>query len=339
MIRDIWLADQDKSFIVGASLLGCSCTRILATSNNNISSIETKTKQAYVYLVASSPLSLLKRFTQATYAISSCAHAAMTDPPPRPPILNNYAALVSTLSSFLTVSIHTLLYERALYPANSFISARAYRFPVRQSRHPKVCEWINDAVSAVEKEIAAGRVERVSFVVYDIGGKHEDSRDSNGAKDAKVVERWVFDIGSWPIVSSDDRLVEFDDDDGKGKESEPEKAGVQEASEEAKAKIRMVDIEEQLRGTIRKLGHTAEKMPKLPEECTYTLVVELRDEAEPPLGHPQPWIPSEPSLQATKDKDTGNTKRGAAVGGAKSIPVRVVESGAFVLETWVEQAK
>lgn len=264
---------------------------------------------------------------------------AMIDPPPRPAILNNYAALVSTLSSFLTVSIHTLLYERGLYPASSFISARAYRFPVRQSRHPEVCEWINDAVSACEKEIAAGRVERVSFVIYDIGGNQNDKGESKGGKDAKVVERWVFDIGSWPVVSSDDRLVEFEEDGGRGKEIEAEKAHIYEADEEAKSKIRMVDIEEQLRGTIRKLGHTAERMPKLPEECTYTLAVELRDEAEPPIGHPQPWVPSEPSLQTTKDKGTGKSKRGPAVGGAKSIPVRVVESGAFVLETWVEEAK
>lgn len=265
----------------------------------------------------------------------------MTDPPLRPPILNNYAALVSTLSSFLTVSIHTLLYERALYPANSFISARAYRFPVRQSRHPKVCEWINDAVSAVEKEIAAGRAERVSFVIYDIGGRQEDGQESKGEKDAKVVERWVFDIGSWPIVSPDDRLVEFADNDAddNGGDIDAAKAQIHEANEALKRNIEMVDIEEQLRGTIRKLGHTAEKMPKLPDECTYTLMVELRDEAEPPIGHPQPWIPSEPSLQTTKDKDTGKAKRGEAVGGAKSIPVRFVESGAFMLETWVEEAK
>lgn len=266
----------------------------------------------------------------------------MTDPPPRPPILNNYAALVSTLSSFLTVSIHTLLYERALYPANSFISARAYRFPVRQSRHPKVCEWINDAISAVEKEIAAGRVERVSFVIYDIGGQQEEGLESKGRKDAKVVERWVFDIGSWPIVSPDDRLLEFadgDDEDNGGEDMTAAKAQIHEENEALKRKIEMVDIEEQLRGTIRKLGHTAEKMPKLPDECTYTIVVELRNEAEPPIGHPQPWIPSEPSLQTTKEKDTGKAKPGSAVGGAKSIPVRFVESGAFMLETWVEEAK
>ena len=263
----------------------------------------------------------------------------MTDPPPRPAILNNYAALVSTLSSFLTVSIHTLLYERGLYPANSFITARAYRFPVRQSRHPKVCEWINDAVSACEKEIAAGRVERVSFVVYDIGDQQSENEGIKGAKVAKVVERWVFDIGAWPVVSPADRLVEFDEDDGQAKDVAADKAHIHAADEDEKLKIRIVDIEEQLRGTIRKLGHTAEKMPKLPAECTYTLVVELRDETEPPIGHPQPWIPSEPALQTTRDKETGKAKKGPAVGGAKSIPVRVVESGAFTLETWVEEAK
>lgn len=70
-----------------------------------------------------------------------------------PPPLNTYASLVSTFASFLTVAIHTILYERSIYPEASFLSARKYNFPVRQNRHPKVCSWINDAVAAVEAEL------------------------------------------------------------------------------------------------------------------------------------------------------------------------------------------
>ncbi|KFY47458.1 hypothetical protein V495_01943 [Pseudogymnoascus sp. VKM F-4514 (FW-929)] len=253
-------------------------------------------------------------------------------PPPPVPILNTYTSLLRTLSSFLTVAIHTLLYERALYPATSFISARAYNYPVRQSRHPKVCEWVSDAVAAVEKEMAEGRVDKISFVVYDVADRTQ----------AVVQERWVFDVGAWPVVARTDRFVEFEDPpSGKGKGIEQpvrEDDGEKESTAGEEVKIHIVDIEEQLRATIRRLAYTAEKMPKLPEGCTYTIIVELRDDATPPIGHPQPWVPSPPALQKTVDKETETTTEGPALRGPRATPIRSVDSGAFVLETWVEQA-
>lgn len=69
------------------------------------------------------------------------------------PVLDTYRAVVSAFSDFLTVAIHTILFERDIYPKNSFLRARKYNYPVRQSRHPKVCQWIQDAVAAVEVEM------------------------------------------------------------------------------------------------------------------------------------------------------------------------------------------
>lgn len=77
------------------------------------------------------------------------------------PNLNTYAAILAAFSDFLTVSIHTILFERALYPRESFLRARKFNYPVRQSRHPGVCKWIQDAVKAVEVEMA-----KVSFPPY-----------------------------------------------------------------------------------------------------------------------------------------------------------------------------
>lgn len=69
------------------------------------------------------------------------------------PVLDNYQAVVSAFSEFLIVAIHSILYERNLYPQTSFIKARKYNYPVRQSRHPKLCKWIMDAVASVEVEM------------------------------------------------------------------------------------------------------------------------------------------------------------------------------------------
>ena len=74
------------------------------------------------------------------------------------PVLDTYQSVVSAFSEFLTVTIHTILYERNIYPQASFISARKYNYPVKQSRHPKVCMWIQDAVAAVEVEMLKVRL-------------------------------------------------------------------------------------------------------------------------------------------------------------------------------------
>ncbi len=69
------------------------------------------------------------------------------------PVLDTDQAVVFAYCDFLTVAIHTILSERNLYPPTSFIKARKYNYPVRQSRHPKLCKWIQDAVAAVEFEM------------------------------------------------------------------------------------------------------------------------------------------------------------------------------------------
>ena len=72
---------------------------------------------------------------------------------PSTQVLDSYQVLVSAFCEFLTVAIHTILYERDIYPRASFLNARKYNCPVRQNRHPQVCKWIQDAVAAVEGEL------------------------------------------------------------------------------------------------------------------------------------------------------------------------------------------
>lgn len=69
-------------------------------------------------------------------------------------VISSYPDLLSTLTDFLTVCIHTILYHRNIYPPELYIKARKYSFPVYQSRHERVCKWIADAVGAVAGEIA-----------------------------------------------------------------------------------------------------------------------------------------------------------------------------------------
>jgi mitotic spindle assembly checkpoint protein MAD2B len=173
--------------------------------------------------------------------------------------LANALSLHQTLTDFITVAIHTILYARALYPLSAFISTRKYNLPVRQCRHPAVCEWINSSVSHIEPLLKAGTVKRIVVVIYN--------------RDAEVMERFLFDVERFPVVEVREQLTDFEGRD------DAERVGVSRS-----------DVEEQLRATIRRLAYTGEKLSPLPEGCTYTIAVELRDKADPPIGVHYPYL-------------------------------------------------
>ncbi len=183
--------------------------------------------------------------------------------PPTQNVLDTYQALLTTFSDFLIVAIHTILYERAIYPPNTFISARKYNFPVRQNRHPKVCKWITDAVAAVEAEMRKGTVSRVAVVIY--------------SPNAKPLERFMFDVSSFPEVPPGETLTKFE-------EVEEEGASLGPVQKDKTLKVILVDIEEQLRATMRKLAYCGSKLGPLPEGCSYTVALELKERKHPPIG-------------------------------------------------------
>ena len=208
-------------------------------------------------------------------------------------------ALVTSFTDFLTVAIHTILYERAIYPQTSFLSARKYNFAVRQNRHPKVCEWINDAVAAIETELLKGTVERVAIVIYD--------------KTNTPLERFMFDVSRFPSVPTSEVDMPLE-----AAEVEGDMTPV----------LPLVDMEEQFRATMSKLSGCGSTLKSLPAGCTYTVAIELKGDGEPPIGHPQSWIPAEAKAQNGRSDQAVST----------TVPVRAVAAGNMIFETWIEQS-
>ncbi|KAF4549205.1 HORMA domain-containing protein [Elsinoe fawcettii] len=223
-----------------------------------------------------------------------------------------YNHLISAFTTFLTVSIHTILYERAIYPTNSFITARKYNYPVRQNRHPRVCKWITDAVAAVETELLKCVVDRVAVVIY-------DTQD-------RPLERFMFDVSRFPVVPAAEHNTPLERTNEKG-----EKVAV----------LPTGDLEEQFRATMSRLSGCGTRLKKIPEGCTFTVAVELKDDKEPPIGHPQAWIPAQPRLQRTLRQDAGSEgeESGQDLGGTKTTPVRSVSAGDMMFEVWIEEGK
>ncbi|KAL8781859.1 MAG: hypothetical protein Q9213_005800 [Squamulea squamosa] len=226
------------------------------------------------------------------------------------PVLDNYHAVVSAFSDFLTVAIHTILYERNIYPRTSFMAARKFNCPVRQSRHPKVCKWIQDAVAAVEVEMLKCTLSSISLVIH------------APPPSSAPLERFLFSTTAFPSVPSSEVLTPFTNN--------PPPA---------------TDLPEQFRATMSRLSTLSSALRPLPPDCSFTLVTELRDDADihPPLGPDTPWVAAEPRLQKQRKRDDSEvrpgTTKGKDLGGVRTTPVRNIESGAFVMEMWVEEGR
>lgn len=209
-----------------------------------------------------------------------------------------YRAFIASFTDFLTVAIHTILYERDIYPKTSFLSARKYNFAVRQNRHPKVCEWINDAVDAAENELLKCSVDRIAVVIY--------------TKDNQPVERFMFDVSRFPVVPYAELDVPLERFDTKGTKE---------------VILPMVDLEEHFRATMSRLSSCGSALRSLPKGCTFTVAIELRKDGQAPVGHPQPWVPAQ--AQASSDAEAVNSNR--------TTPIRSVKAGSMVFESWIEE--
>ena len=103
----------------------------------------------------------------------------MAAPPPKHIILSTFTSLIQTFTEFLIISIHTILYSRAIYPPDTFIATRKYNYVVQQNRHPKVCAWIENACLAVQAQLLKGVVRHIVVIIY-----------RQDAEDVEVMERW-----------------------------------------------------------------------------------------------------------------------------------------------------
>lgn len=252
-----------------------------------------------------------------------------------------YLEALSAFTTFLTAYTHTLLYLRSLYPRPSFANSRFHNASVWQSRHPLVCEWINDAVAAVREELLLGSVARIGIVIFSLP-------ENKATGSAKIMERYMFDTSRFPRVERSERNVEIEWESSPEEEEEPRKKG-----RERELDVDVdVNLSEQFRAAFMALATRTTMLEPLPENCSFNICMELRDEADvdPPIRHPQPWIPVQPSLQKTGRKATIRDEEdeeerekgideGEDLGGVKVTPVRSVEAGVFRFETWIEEGK
>ena len=101
-----------------------------------------------------------------------------------------------------------------------------------------------------------GTVEKVAVVIF--------------SPSSQPLERFMFDVSKFPVVPVSEVLIPFD-------VASPSDATARSATS-------LVDLEEQFRAVLKKLSYCGSTLGKLPENCSFTVCIELRDQANPPIG-------------------------------------------------------
>lgn len=256
--------------------------------------------------------------------------APVSAPKPMP---NNQSALAASFTNFLTVSIHQILFLRSVYPRASFLPVRAYNYPVRQSRHPKVCDYINDASIAVGTEILKGTITAVSIIISSL-------------RTNQPLERYAFDLSGFPRVATGEVNTTFEE-----RKEDSSKPGAERGPASP-----AVDLEAQFRACLARLASACARLTPLPrdDEFSFTVCIEVYEDALPPAGttpEEQTWIVAEPekvhlrsctapySVSKLRNGEPQEPPPKVSNGRAKTVPVRRVEAGELRLEFWVEEAR
>jgi hypothetical protein len=87
---------------------------------------------------------------------SSTPHDSNTDAPAITTLgqqLTSYASIVSAFMEHLECAIHTIIYERDIYPQELFMNARKYNSPAKMCRIPKVNQYVRHIADIVGNQL------------------------------------------------------------------------------------------------------------------------------------------------------------------------------------------
>lgn len=102
---------------------------------------------------------------------------------------------------------------------------------------------------------------------------NKKSKPKTGRGEIQILERYLFDLSLFPPTPSKEDFHTEIERESNGDEA----VSISKKKSENKTEVLMVDIEEQLRGAVGRLAMVGGKLGLLPVGCTFSVVVELKD--------------------------------------------------------------
>ncbi|KAL2015795.1 hypothetical protein VTK56DRAFT_4822 [Thermocarpiscus australiensis] len=176
------------------------------------------------------------------------------------------------VAEFFQYSIHTILFQRGVYPAEDFTAVKKYGLNMLVSSDDQVRAYIKKIMSQLDKWMVGGKISKLVIVITDKDtGEH--------------VERWQFDVqilakpkpkskskSSKPSSSSSSKAT---DQENAAETDEPPPEQQREKTE--------AEIQSEIAAIFRQITASVTFLPQLSGDCTFNVLVYADASSEVPV--------------------------------------------------------
>ncbi|KAH0494700.1 hypothetical protein TgHK011_008291 [Trichoderma gracile] len=179
------------------------------------------------------------------------------------------------VAEFFQYSIHTILFQRGVYPAEDFTAVKKYGLNMLVSADDQVKAYIKKIMSQLDKWMVGGKISKLVIVITDKDtGEH--------------VERWQFDVQiSAPPPKSKSKPSDTDSSNPPPPSSEQqlqqENSSSTSASLFAEKDKPEAEIQAEIAAIFRQITASVTFLPQLTGDCTFNVLVYADADSDVPV--------------------------------------------------------
>ncbi|KAK4447988.1 HORMA domain-protein [Podospora aff. communis PSN243] len=165
------------------------------------------------------------------------------------------------VAEFFQYSIHTILFQRGVYPAEDFTAVKKYGLNMLVSSDDQVRAYIKKIMSQLDKWMVGGKISKLVIVITNKDtGEH--------------VERWQFDVQIFKSKSKSSKSKSASAGAGGDENQSPAAAPAEKTEAEIQAEIAAI---------FRQITASVTFLPQLAGDCTFNVLVYADADSEVPV--------------------------------------------------------
>ncbi|KAI1320771.1 DNA-binding protein [Xylariaceae sp. FL0255] len=170
------------------------------------------------------------------------------------------------VAEFFQYSIHTILFQRGVYPAEDFTAVKKYGLNMLVSSDDQVKAYIKKIMSQLDRWMQRGKISKLVIVITDKDtGEH--------------VERWQFDVQIL-AASSSSKKTSSSSSKPKPKPTDQENSTPSNAETQQKTEA---EIQSEIAALFRQITASVTFLPQLAGDCTFNVLVYADADSEVPV--------------------------------------------------------
>ncbi|KAI1765185.1 mitotic spindle checkpoint component mad2 [Hypoxylon sp. FL1150] len=174
------------------------------------------------------------------------------------------------VAEFFQYSIHTILFQRGVYPAEDFTAVKKYGLNMLVSADDQVKAYIKKIMSQLDKWMQRGKISKLVIVVTDKDtGEH--------------VERWQFDVHIFSSPSKSkksSRTTGHEENENSAPQPSASNTNTNTSADPSKTEA---EIQAEIAALFRQITASVTFLPQLAGDCTFNVLVYADADSEVPV--------------------------------------------------------